>query len=60
MGEQELGAKDENKTPQGEEDDNQGSKNEKKKEINEMEEPEVDDDQVDPYHGKYLYCLTLI
>lgn len=53
-GEKEMGAKDDKKTPQGEEDDRQGNedKNDKKKEINEMEEPEVDDDQIDPHHGK--------
>lgn len=28
-----------------------GRKEEKKPEINEMKEPECDDDQVDPYHG---------
>lgn len=56
MGEKEMGAKDDNKTPQGEEDDRHGNedKKDKKKEINEMDEPEVDDDQTDPYHGSYL------
>lgn len=34
------------------EDDNENKKDKRKDEINEMNEPEYDDDQVDPYHGK--------
>lgn len=57
-----MGAKDDKKTPQGEEDDRQGNedKNDKKKEINEMEEPEVDDDQIDPHHGKLLSIIKYL
>ncbi|XP_054265359.1 midasin-like isoform X1 [Macrosteles quadrilineatus] len=52
-GEKQMGAKDDEKTPQGGDNDEDSGeqKNDKQKEINEMEEPEVDDDQIDPYHG---------
>ncbi|XP_063385869.1 midasin [Cydia fagiglandana] len=46
-GEKEMGAKEEE---QGQDDGSQG-KEKKKKDINEMQEPEIDDDQVDPFHG---------
>ncbi|XP_063830768.1 midasin-like [Ostrinia nubilalis] len=47
-GEKEMGAKDEE---QGTDDGKEGKDKKKKKDINEMDEPEVDDDHVDPYHG---------
>ncbi|RVE47722.1 hypothetical protein evm_007611 [Chilo suppressalis] len=47
-GEKEMGAKEEEK---GADDGSEGKDKKKKKDINEMEEPEVDDDQIDPYHG---------
>ncbi|XP_078040889.1 midasin [Augochlora pura] len=55
-GQEEMGTKDGNE----EEDDNKDEetegegkrKEEEKKDINEFDEPEVDDDQIDPYHGK--------
>ncbi|XP_034190386.2 midasin [Osmia lignaria lignaria] len=56
-GQEELSAKDgdENKNENEEQErDSEGQrKEEEKKEINEFEEPEVDDDQIDPYHGKH-------
>ncbi|XP_075981449.1 midasin [Anticarsia gemmatalis] len=48
-GEKEMSAKD--KEEQGTDDGADGKDKKKKKDINEMEEPEVDDDHVDPYHG---------
>ncbi|KAI5634933.1 AAA domain (dynein-related subfamily) domain-containing protein [Phthorimaea operculella] len=47
-GEKEMGAKDEE---QGQDDGSEGKEKKQKKDINEMDEPEVDDDHVDPYHG---------
>lgn len=49
-GEKELAAKDKEQE-QGADDGAEGQDKKKKKDINEMEEPEVDDDHVDPYHG---------
>lgn len=49
-----MGAKDEDRQSQnGAEDDNNlgKDKNKPEKEINDMQEPEVDDNQIDPYHG---------
>ncbi|XP_052133380.1 midasin [Frankliniella occidentalis] len=57
-GEKEMGAR-ERETNKGDDndntpDDNEGKKQEESKpEVNEMKEPEVDDDQVDPYHGNH-------
>lgn len=50
-GDQQMGAKDDNNT---EENDNNSKeeKKEKKNDIDDMKEPEFDDDQVDPFHGK--------
>ncbi|KAG6451200.1 midasin [Manduca sexta] len=48
-GEKEMGAKEEEE--QGTDDGAEGKDKKKKKDINEMNEPEVDDDHVDPYHG---------
>ncbi|XP_013162741.1 PREDICTED: midasin-like [Papilio xuthus] len=48
-GEKQLGAKEEE---QGTDDGTEGEDKKKKKDINEMEEPEVDDDHIDPHHGK--------
>ncbi|CAG9795642.1 unnamed protein product [Diatraea saccharalis] len=49
-GEKEMGAKEEE---QGTDDGTEGKEKKKKKDINEMEEPEIDDDHVDPYHGNH-------
>ncbi|XP_033336576.2 midasin [Megalopta genalis] len=55
-GQEEMGAKDGNEEKDENEDrETEGEdrrKEEEKKEINEFNEPEVDDDQIDPYHGK--------
>ncbi|XP_044268494.1 midasin [Tribolium madens] len=51
-GDKELGAKENDKKSEDKPDkDSVNEKEEKKKEINEMEEPEYDDEQTDPYHG---------
>ncbi|XP_015604930.1 midasin [Cephus cinctus] len=54
-GEKEMGAKDERNDGKNEEEEReeQGQQEEQKKEINEMEEPETNEDQIDPYHGKH-------
>ncbi|CAH0590186.1 unnamed protein product [Chrysodeixis includens] len=49
-GEKEMAAKDKEQE-QGTDDGEDGKDKKKKKDINEMDEPEVDDDHVDPYHG---------
>ncbi|KAM3963373.1 LOW QUALITY PROTEIN: midasin [Aphomia sociella] len=49
-GEKEMGAKEEE---QGTDDGTEGKEKQKKKDINEMQEPEIDDDHVDPYHGNH-------
>nr|XP_031828776.1 midasin [Nomia melanderi]XP_031828783.1 midasin [Nomia melanderi] len=55
-GEQEMGGKDgaedKDKNEDGEREQEGGMKEEEKKEIDEFKEPEVNDDQIDPYHGK--------
>ncbi|XP_046979446.1 midasin-like [Schistocerca americana] len=55
-GEPELGAANGKRKRDEESDEEAGSGDEKRKqqrpEINEMDEPEPDDDQIDPYHGK--------
>ncbi|XP_011696637.1 PREDICTED: midasin-like [Wasmannia auropunctata] len=57
IGEKEMGAKDDrDKRKQDDDDDTDGDENqqeESKKEINELNEPEVDEDQINPYHGKF-------
>uniref|UniRef100_A0A2A4JDZ7 Midasin n=1 Tax=Heliothis virescens TaxID=7102 RepID=A0A2A4JDZ7_HELVI len=49
-GEKEMSAKDKEEE-QGTDDGADGKDKKQKKDINEMEEPEVDDDHTDPYHG---------
>ncbi|KAK0095768.1 hypothetical protein PV326_007436 [Microctonus aethiopoides] len=57
IGEKELSAKDDSKNSN--DDKNEDKENcdeadeEQKKEINEMTEPDVNDDQINPYHGKH-------
>ncbi|XP_076632333.1 midasin [Colletes latitarsis] len=55
-GEEELSTKydseDKNETKDEEPEQEGRRKEEEKKEINEFEEPEVDEDQINPYHGK--------
>ncbi|XP_012135538.2 midasin [Megachile rotundata] len=54
-GQEELGAKDDenkNESEDQEGESNDQRKEEEKKDINEFEEPDVNDDQIDPYHGK--------
>lgn len=55
-GEEEMGAKDgEDKNKQHDDNDTNHDKSqeeENKKEINELNEPEIDEDQINPYHGK--------
>ncbi|GLH08474.1 Midasin [Gryllus bimaculatus] len=54
-GNPELSAKDDKREGNDSDEDNSdegGDKKEKQKEINEFDEPEVAEDQVDPYHGK--------
>lgn len=56
IGEKEMSAKDENKRKQHDDDDTNDDKNreeENKKEINELNEPEIDEDHINPYHGKF-------
>lgn len=56
IGEKEMGAKDDrNKRKQDDDDmDNDDNQQEEsKKEINELNEPEIDEDQINPYHGKF-------
>ncbi|XP_072942545.1 midasin [Epargyreus clarus] len=48
-GEKEMAAKEQE---EGTDDGSEGKDKQKKKDINEINEPEVDDDHVDPYHGK--------
>ncbi|XP_014214403.1 midasin [Copidosoma floridanum] len=56
-GEKEFGAKDERGQNEDSKDkgdnDQDETEREQQKEINEMEEPQYDDDQVNPYHGKH-------
>ncbi|KOC69200.1 Midasin, partial [Habropoda laboriosa] len=55
-GQEELSAKDDtDKNKDKDEDEESGEKKEEeeKKEINELDEPEANDDQIDPYHGKH-------
>lgn len=56
IGEKEMGAKDDkDKRKQHDDDDTNDDENreeENKKEINELNEPEIDEDQINPYHGK--------
>ncbi|CAK1552225.1 unnamed protein product [Leptosia nina] len=49
-GEKEMGAKEQE---EGQDDGGDGKEKQKKKDINEMDEPEVDDDQVDPHYGNH-------
>lgn len=53
IGEKEMTAKDESKkkNEDNERTEDGDRKEEEKQEINEMNEPEVNDDQIDPYHG---------
>ncbi|XP_023948089.2 midasin [Bicyclus anynana] len=47
-GEKEMAAKEQE---QGQDDGADGKEKQKKKDVNEMNEPEVDDDHIDPYHN---------
>ncbi|XP_043277150.1 midasin [Venturia canescens] len=53
IGEKEMTAKDDNKkkNEDNERQEDGDRREEEKQEINEMNEPEVNDDQIDPYHG---------
>ncbi|XP_076242744.1 midasin [Calliopsis andreniformis] len=52
-GEEKLGANTNDERDNEEENEEGGRrKEEEKKEINELDDPEVNDDQIDPYHGK--------
>ncbi|KAL6259531.1 hypothetical protein P5V15_009448 [Pogonomyrmex californicus] len=55
IGEEEMGAKDDrNKKKQDDNtDDEDRPKEENKKEINELNEPQIDEDHKNPYHGKF-------
>lgn len=57
IGEKEIGAKDDkDKSRQDDNNDmdhEEDRREEEKKEINEFNEPEIDEDQIDPYHGKH-------
>lgn len=56
IGEKEIGAKDdEDKRKQHDDNDTNHDKGEeeKEKEINELNEPEIDEDQINPHHGKF-------
>lgn len=46
-----MAAKDGPTSKQDEDDQTEESREEKQKEIDEMKEPEFDDEQIDPYHG---------
>ncbi|CAK9810770.1 MDN1 [Anthophora quadrimaculata] len=54
-GQEELSAKDDTNENKDKDEDEESSerKEEEKKEINELDEPEANDDQIDPYHGKH-------
>lgn len=56
IGEKQMSAKDDKDKRRQNDDDDMGHEEnrqeEEKKEINELNEPEIDDDQIDPYHGK--------
>lgn len=52
-GEKEMGARDDKKKQHDDDDsDHEENRQEEKKEINKLDEPEIDEDQIDPYHGK--------
>lgn len=56
IGEKEMGARDDRDKRKQDDDDDMDHNNrqeENKKEINELNEPEVDEDQINPYHGKF-------
>lgn len=57
IGEEQMTAKDDkDKRKQNDDDDTDRKENEQeeqKKEINELNEPEIDENQIDPYHGKH-------
>ncbi|KYN19484.1 Midasin [Trachymyrmex cornetzi] len=57
IGEKEMGARDDNGKKKQDDDDNtnhdENRQEENKKEINELNEPEVDEDHINPYHGKF-------
>ncbi|XP_020296660.1 midasin-like [Pseudomyrmex gracilis] len=48
-----IGAKDDRDKRKHDDDDTSENREENQKEINEMEESEVDEDQINPYHGKF-------
>lgn len=58
ISEKEIGAKDDKDKSRQNDNDNdmdreEDRREEEKKEINELNEPEIDEDQIDPYHGKH-------
>ncbi|KAG5308278.1 MDN1 protein, partial [Acromyrmex insinuator] len=56
IGEKEMSARDDNGKRKQDDDDTDHDENrqeENKKEINELNEPEVDEDHINPYHGKF-------
>ncbi|KYM78871.1 Midasin [Atta colombica] len=57
IGEKEMSARDDNGKRKQDDDDNtnhdENRQEENKKEINELNEPEVDEDHINPYHGKF-------
>lgn len=57
IGEKEMGAKDDKdqsrQKDQNDTDYDEDQRKEENKEINELNEPEIDEDQIDPYHGKH-------
>ncbi|XP_077262322.1 midasin [Temnothorax americanus] len=55
IGEKEMGARDDrdNRKQEDDDDTDENRQEENKKEINELNEPEVDEDQINPYHGKF-------
>ncbi|KYM95099.1 PREDICTED: midasin-like [Cyphomyrmex costatus] len=56
IGEKEMGARDDNgKRKQNDDDDMDHDENQEKnkKEINELDEPKIDEDHINPYHGKF-------
>lgn len=57
IGEKEMSAKDDKDQRQRDNDDDmdvdENRQEEEREEINELNEPEIDEDQIDPYHGKH-------
>ncbi|XP_014485932.1 PREDICTED: midasin [Dinoponera quadriceps] len=57
VGEKEMSAKDKSRESNEQDSDadreDEGRREEERKEINELDEPEIGEDQIDPYHGKH-------